>query len=509
MTMSNPAEVDYTRTELFIGGTWRSPRSTDRHPVVEASSGRTLGTVPLAGIEDVDAAVVAARHAFDVGPWGSSTPSERATFLRRFAQELSERGDGTAELISRENGSPLATSYGANVGVPVQLLHQYADLVETERLEEIRPSVRGASIVRRMPVGVVAAIAPWNFPHLIAMAKIAPALAAGCTVVVKPSPETALDAYVLADVAEAVGLPPGVLNVVPADRDVSAALVAHPGVDKVSFTGSTAAGRSIGEVCGRLMRPVTLELGGKSASIVLDDADLDVFESNLHATSFVNNGQACVLLSRILAPWSRYEEVVDAVVRVARGLVVGDPLDPTVTCGPMASRVHRDRVLGHIETARRSGARLVTGGGVPDGLTNGWFVEPTVFADVDNSSALAREEVFGPVIAVIGYGSEDEAVALANDSEYGLAGAVWTRDEQRGADVARRIRTGTVGVNYYQMDLGAPFGGTKASGLGREFGPEGLDGFTEYQSIFVSADWMSDVDRDGNQTVPEKELSQG
>jgi len=331
-------------------------------------------------------------------------------------------------LISRENGSPLATSYGANVGVPVQLLHQYADLVETERLEEIRPSVRGASIVRRMPVGVVAAIAPWNFPHLIAMAKIAPALAAGCTVVVKPSPETALDAYVLADVAEAVGLPPGVLNVVPADRDVSAALVAHPGVDKVSFTGSTAAGRSIGEVCGRLMRPVTLELGGKSASIVLDDADLDVFESNLHATSFVNNGQACVLLSRILAPWSRYEEVVDAVVRVARGLVVGDPLDPTVTCGPMASRVHRDRVLGHIETARRSGARLVTGGGVPDGLTNGWFVEPTVFADVDNSSALAREEVFGTVIAVIGYGSEDEAVALANDSEYGLAGAVWTRD---------------------------------------------------------------------------------
>jgi acyl-CoA reductase-like NAD-dependent aldehyde dehydrogenase len=315
------------------------------------------------------------------------------------------------------------------------------------------------------------------------MAKIAPALAAGCTVVVKPSPETALDAYVLADAAEAVGLPDGVLNIVPAERDSSAALVAHPDVDKVSFTGGTAAGRHIGEVCGRLLRPVTLELGGKSASIVLDDADPDVFAAQLAATSFINNGQACVLHSRILAPRSRYEEIVSIVAEQARSLVVGDPLDPGVTCGPMVSQEHRDRVMGHIEAARASDARLVVGGRALDGP--GWFVEPTVFADVDPRSRLAQEEVFGPVVAVIRYEDDDDAVAIANDSPYGLAGAVWTRDVERGVEIARRIRTGTFGVNYYQMDLGAPFGGTKASGLGRELGPEGLDAFVEYQSIYV------------------------
>ncbi|WP_328825564.1 aldehyde dehydrogenase [Tomitella gaofuii] len=480
---------DFTRTELFIGGEWRRPVSPVKCEVVEASTGKPLGSAPLGGVDDIDAAVAAARAAFDDGPWARSTSTDRAAVLRRFAAELQIRGEATAELISRENGSPLSTSYGANVAVPVALLDRYADLAESGWLEELRDSPRGATLVRKVPVGVVAAIVPWNFPHLIAMAKVAPALAAGCTVVVKPSPETALDAFVLADAAQAAGLPPGVLNIVPADRDVSAALVAHPGVDKVTFTGSTAAGRTISEVCGRLMRPVTLELGGKSASIVLEDADLDLFEANLAATSFVNNGQACVLHSRVLAPRSRYDEVVDAVARVAQGLVVGDPLDPAVTCGPMAGRAHRDRVLGYIEDAKNSGARLVTGGGVPDGLADGWFVEPTVFADVDNTSRLAREEVFGPVIAIIAYDDVDEAVAIANDSEYGLAGAVWTGDERRGVEIARRIRSGTVGVNYYQMDLGAPFGGVKASGLGREFGVEGMTPYIDYQSVYVSAEY--------------------
>lgn len=481
-------DPDFTRTELFIGGRWCPPTSTYSCELVEASTGKPLGSAPLGGLGDVDAAVAAARAAFDEGPWGRSTPAERAAVLRRFAAELQSRGEATAELISRENGSPLATSYGANVVVPVALLNQYADLAESGWLEEIRDTHRGATVVRKIPIGVVAAVIPWNFPHLIAMAKLAPALAAGCTVVLKPSPETALDAFVLADAAEAAGLPAGVINIVPADRDVSAALVAHPGVDKVTFTGSTAAGRAISEVCGRLMRPVTLELGGKSASIVLEDADLEVFEANVAATSFVNNGQACVLLSRILAPRSRYDEVVDVVTRVAKGSVVGDALDPAVTCGPMAGRAHRDRVLGFIEDAKTSGARLVTGGGVPEGLEDGWFVEPTVFADVDNKSRLAQEEVFGPVIAVIAYDDVDDAVAIANDSEYGLAGAVWTADERRGFDVARRIRTGTIGVNYFQMDLGAPFGGVKASGIGREFGVEGMTPYIEYQSVYVSAE---------------------
>jgi len=496
---------DYTRTELFIGGRWTPPRSVVTHRVLEASSGQFLGSVPLAGVEDIDAAGRAAREAFDSGPWATTTAGMRASLLRRFAAELDARGDATAELISRENGSPIATSRGANVGVPVSLLHRYADLIDTGWLEEIRESPRGATIVRKAPVGVVAAIVPWNFPHLVAMAKIAPALAAGCTVVVKPSPETALDSYILAEAAEAAGLPAGVLNVVPAGSEASAALVAHPGVDKVSFTGSTAVGRSIGEVCGRLVRPVTLELGGKSASIVLDDADLAVFEANLAATSFVNNGQVCVLQSRILAPRSRYDEVVDVVARVAKSLVVGDPLDASVTCGPMVSRTHRDRVLGYIDEARFEGARLVTGGGVPEGLSDGWFVQPTVFADVHNASRVAREEVFGPVIAILSYDTEDDAVELANDSDYGLAGAVWTRDEQRGIDMARRIRTGTIGVNYYQMDLGSPFGGAKASGLGREFGPEGLDAFVEYQSIYVSSDQLPPSSRAAGSMADEKE----
>lgn len=304
---------DYTRKNLFIGGRWCAPQSLDVQHLHEAATGKPLGTTPLAGAADIDRAVHAARTAFDSGPWPTMAVSERADILRAYAAELESRGDFTAELVSRENGMPSLVSRGANVTSPVTIMNQYANLVETGILEETRPSSRGSTIVRRVPIGVVAAIVPWNFPQLIAAAKIAPALAAGCTVVVKPSPETALDAFVLADAAEAAGLPDGVLNIVPAERDVSAALVAHPGIDKVSFTGSTAAGRHIAEVCGRLVRPVTLELGGKSASIVLEDADIDVFAANLMAVSFINNGQTCVLHSRILAPRSRYDEVVEVV----------------------------------------------------------------------------------------------------------------------------------------------------------------------------------------------------
>lgn len=481
---------EMSRTSFYIDGAWRRPSSAEPFELFEAATGELLGNVPVATESDIDAAVHAARRAFDEGTWSRSVDM-RVAALRRFADELQIRRDVTGNLVSRENGMPSMMSALSNTDVPVMLLHQYAGLLE-QRSDEVRKSIMGATMIRKAPIGVVAAIVPWNFPQFMAMAKIAPALAAGNTVVLKPSPETALDSYILADAAEAAGIPPGVLNIVPAGREVSAYLVAHPGIDKVAFTGSTAAGRSIGEICGGLLRPVTLELGGKSAAIILEDADLDLYAAHLVPTSFVNNGQTCVTHSRILAPATRYQEVLDAVVSVAESLTVGNPLDPAVMCGPMVSSAHRDRVLGHIDRAVADGATIATGGGIPRGLPGGWFVSPTVFSGVDNASALAQEEVFGPVIAVISYDTEEDAVRLANASIYGLAGSVWTADEGHGIDIARRIGTGTIGVNYYQVDMGAPFGGYKASGLGREFGPEGLDAYTQYQSIYVSADHLDD-----------------
>lgn len=486
MTTSTEMFAHY-RNAFYIDGRWQPAAVDDPHTLYEAATGDVLGAVSLGTKQDIDSAVAAARQAFDQGAWSRTTAMERAATLRRFGAELDTRRGITADLVSQENGMPSIISGPSNTDIPVALLNQYATMLDTSPMEELRPSPRGATIVRKAPVGVVAAIVPWNFPQFMAMAKIAPALAAGNTVVVKPSPETALDSYLIAEAAAAAGLPPGVLNIIPADREAGAYLVAHPGVDKVSFTGSTAAGRAIGEVCGGLVRRVTLELGGKSAAIVLDDVDIDVFAQQLFSISFMNNSQTCVTHSRILAPRARYAEILDVVVGTANSLVVGNPLDPSVTCGPMATSAHRDRVMGHITRAETDGARLVAGGRIPSSQPDGWFVEPTVFAGVDNASALAQHEVFGPVIAVIPYDTQEDAIRLANDSAYGLAGSVWTSDEMRGADVARRIRTGTCGVNYYQLDFGAPFGGFKASGIGREFGPEGLDSYIEYQSIYVSA----------------------
>ncbi|QUH03563.1 aldehyde dehydrogenase [Saccharopolyspora erythraea] len=479
------------RLRFYVDGAWRQPSGGERYSLLEAATGEALGTAAMAAPEDVDAAVRAARRAFDAGEWGIAPAEERSKLLHRFADALSARAETTSTLVSRENGMPIGLSRVANGAGPVAQLRRYADLVAGMELEQPRPSPLGSTIVRREPVGVVAAITPWNYPQSLAMAKIAPALAVGCSVVLKPSPETALDAYVLADAAEEAGLPPGVFNVVAGGRDTGAAVVAHPGVDKVAFTGSTAAGRAVGAECGRQVKRFMLELGGKSAAIVLDDCDLDVLRAGLETASFRNNGQTCSAQTRVLAPRSRYDEVVEAVVGVAEELVLGNPLDPSVTCGPMVTEEHRERVLGYVRTARESGAVLACGGGRPAGLDRGWFVEPTVFVDVDNSEPLAREEVFGPVLAVIPYDGEDEAVEIANDSEYGLAGSVWTSDDERGLDICRRVRTGTIGINYYSLDFGAPFGGVKQSGVGRELGPEAVDGYLEYKSIYAGADRLS------------------
>lgn len=485
--MTNLSNNGFAGGNVFVDNSWLPAQSTSTFEVVEPATEESFASIALANKADVDAAVTAARRALVHGEWPHATQSDRAKLLQRFGSALREQADQTSPLVSRENGMPVTLSDAVNGYAPAMVADLYADIVEGFTFEEHRPNDSSTTIVTREPVGVVAAIVPWNFPQVLALMKLAPALAAGCTVVLKPSPETSLDAAAIAEAAVRAGLPPGVVNIVPADREVGAYLVSHAGIDKVAFTGSTAAGESIAEACGRLVRPVTLELGGKSASIILEDADLDLFYDGLGNTGFQNNGQTCITQSRILAPRSRYDEVIETTARFARNLVVGDPLDRTTTCGPMASRTHRERVLGYIERARADGARLVTGGGSPRDLTRGWFVEPTVFADVDNKSELAQEEVFGPVLAIIPYDNEDEAIVLANDSIYGLAGSVWTADRAHGLEIARRVRTGTIGVNHYNMDLSAPFGGMKRSGLGREAGPEGMDAYLEYKSIYTVA----------------------
>ncbi|MBY6685604.1 aldehyde dehydrogenase [Rhodococcus sp. BP-149] len=490
MSVTVDRTVNLDRTKFFIDGVWADPVHLELRDQIEASTGERIGVAALGGEADIDVAVRAARRALDDGPWGRTTAAERATVMRAFADALDARAGDTASLVSRENGMILGLSQALNGGAPGALLRMYADIVESLPLEDVRPSQAGSTIVRRVPVGVVGAIAPWNFPQALAMFKIAPALAAGCTVVLKPSPETALDSYVFADAAIEAGLPAGVLNIVLGDRDAGASLVSHPLVDKIAFTGSTEAGRSIAAECGRLLRRSTLELGGKSAALVLDDVNIDTLVAGLDNSSFLNNSQTCTTQSRILIARSRYEEVVDAVANFADSYVLGDPLDPAVTMGPMATSTHRDKVLGYIDIAKDSNARLVTGGGRPEGLDRGWFVQPTVFADVDNSDRLAREEVFGPVMALMPFDDDDDAVRIANDSNYGLGGSVWSADEDRALAVARRVRTGTIGLNYYTLDLGAPFGGFKDSGLGRELGPEGINAYFEYQSVYASTRYL-------------------
>lgn len=371
----------------------------------------------------------------------------------------------------------------------VALLRYYAKLAETIELEEIRPRVdgNGTTVVQRTPVGVVGAIAPWNYPAVLSMFKLAPILASGSTVVFKPSPETSLDSFTMAQAAMEAGIPPGVINVVPGGPETGKYLVAHPGVDKVAFTGSTRAGKQIGKVCGEALKPVTLELGGKSAGIILEDAPIAETVTGLATASLLNTGQTCYMSTRILAPQSRYDEFVEAITAMVSSLSIGDPLDPDTVIGPLVSKAQKERVLGYIDKGKAEGARLTTGGSVPKGLDRGWYVEPTVFSNVDNSSTIAREEIFGPVLSVIPYSDESEAIALANDSEYGLGGTAWTEDSDRGLNVARQVSTGSFGVNNYNLDWGAPFGGVKSSGLGRELGPEGLDAYFVLKSIFLNA----------------------
>jgi aldehyde dehydrogenase (NAD+) len=477
--------------QLFIGGEWVAPSSSQRIEVRSPATLDVVGSVPEAVEADVDAAVAAARHAFDRGPWPTTPPEERAAVIAKFSELLAGRIDEVGGIITSEMGAPTATVQ-MMMWTPAQaVLGVYSQLATTFPWEETRTGLFGETRVRREPVGVVAAIIPWNVPLFIAINKVIPALLAGCTVVLKPAPETPIDALWLGQLFADAGLPPGVLSVLPAGREVSEYLVCHPGVDKVSFTGSTAAGRRVGALATERLKRLSLELGGKSAAIVLDDVDVPSMAGMLAYSGLMNSGQACVAQTRILAPRGRYDEVTEAIAAAAAAMTVGDPLDPSTQLGPLVAERQRDRVEGYIEKGKAEGARLVTGGGRPAGLDKGWYVEPTVFADVESKMTIAQEEIFGPVLSVIPYDSVDQAVDIANDSDYGLAGSVWTQDIDRGYEIAKRVRTGTYGINWYAFDMGSPFGGFKCSGLGREDGPEGLAAFCELKSVLMPLGYSS------------------
>ncbi|TMA31623.1 MAG: aldehyde dehydrogenase family protein [Deltaproteobacteria bacterium] len=472
----------YRRERFFIDGVWQPPASGELVPVHSPASEEPIGAVPRASAPDVDRAVAAARRALESGPWPRMAPAERADWLIAMAAHLAARRGALAELSVDEAGVPVTYARQRENG-PIAILDYYARLAREFRFRERRPTATGHALVLREPVGVVAAIVPFNGPLMSAAAKIAPSLAAGCPIVFKPAPETPLDAFALADAAEAVGLPPGVLNILPADREIGERLVSHPGVDRVVFTGSTQGGRRVAQLCAQSFKRVTLELGGKAAAILLGDAPLESALASILPLSFFNSGQACIALSRILAPRDRYDEVVEAVAAAAAELVVGDPRDEKTQQGPLISARQRERVLALIAAGRAEGASLACGGGVPRALDRGHYVEPTVFRGVESAMRIAREEFFGPVVCVIPYRNEDDAVAIANDSPYGLSGAVFTRDVARGVAIAGRIQVGTFGVNGYALDPSLPFGGRKESGIGREFGLEGLAEYTELKAI--------------------------
>ncbi|HUY22520.1 MAG TPA: aldehyde dehydrogenase [Acidimicrobiales bacterium] len=479
---------------LFIGGEWVSSSGTGTIDVINPTTEEVAGRVPDATEADVDKAVALARDAFDNGPWPRMTPAERAEILTKVSQAVQADMQGFAELITIEMGSPVAWGTMAQVFAPTMIMDYYAGLASTFQFDEVRQGLMGEVLVAKEPVGVVAAISPWNVPMFIAAAKLSPALVAGCTVVFKPAPETPLDAFRLAELFEAAGLPKGVLSVLPAGREVGEHLVRHPGINKVSFTGSTVAGKKIGAICGEQLKRFSLELGGKSAAVLLDDVDLAQALPMLLPNALMNNGEACIAQTRILAPRDRYQEVVDALVESVSAMKVGDPLDPTVEVGPLVAERQRDRVEGYIKLGQEEGAKIAIGGGRP-AMDKGWFVEPTVFVNVDNSMRIAQEEIFGPVLAVIPYdGGDAEAVAIANDSSYGLCGSVWTGDPERGLKVARGVRTGTYMLNSpIPIDFSTPFGGYKESGMGREFGPDGLELFLEKKSINLPAGFSPSV----------------
>jgi acyl-CoA reductase-like NAD-dependent aldehyde dehydrogenase len=473
--------------DVYAGGHLVGSWSTDVITIVNPATEEVTGAVPAMIGPDVDTAVAAARNAFDNGPWPNMRPADRAAAMHRLADAIQARDEDTAQLVTAEMGMPIAFSRQNNVIIPCEIIRYYATLAHDLSREELRDAVSftGHTLVRREPAGVAAIIASWSYPLILAFCQLAPALAVGCTIVLKPAAETSLSAYILAEAFEAADFPPGVFNLVTGTGQVAELLAAHTGVNVVAVAGPTPVGRKIAAICGETLKPVTLELGGKSAAIVLDDVDLDAAAEQLGYVCFANAGQACFTMSRVLAPRTRYEEAVATLVSQASSLVVGDPMAEETTMGPLANPRQRAMVESCVAAGMAEGARAVAGGRRPAMPVRGYFYEPTVFADATPCMTIAQDEICGPVVTVIPYDDESEAVAIANDSSYGLAGSVWTDDRERGLKIARLAQAGTFGVNLYVPDIGSPWGGRKASGMGSTYGPEGLSTYLATKCVFL------------------------
>ncbi|MDL9945221.1 aldehyde dehydrogenase [Gordonia sp. ABSL11-1] len=481
------------QSQLFIGGQWVDPHSTETLEVFSPATGERVGSVPLADEVDVDTAVKAARTAFESGIWRDTAPAERAAVLNRAADLINERSADITNLVSAEMGATPTDVATLQQLAGTGVLQGYATAATDFPWEERRTGLFGETLVTREAVGVVGAIIAWNVPLFLLCNKFGPALAAGCSIVLKPAPETPLNANLLAQLFVEAGVPEGVISVIPGDVATGKALVDHPDVDKITFTGSTAAGRAIAARCGETLKRCSLELGGKSAAIVLDDVDL---EANIHMLVFsaglINAGQACVAQTRVLVPRSRHDEIVAAMVETAKSFTPGLPTTEGTTLGPIITEKQRDKVEGYVAKGKEEGATAVLEGTRPEGLDNGFYVTPTIFTGVTNDMTIAREEIFGPVISVIAYDTDDDAIAIANDSDYGLAGSIWTADVERGVAIAKQIRTGTLGINWYAIDPASPFGGYKNSGIGRENGREGLESYLEHKSILMPMGYTSE-----------------
>jgi aldehyde dehydrogenase (NAD+) len=493
--------MDYVDT-VFRDGAWHRADHRSVHPLVNPATEQQYGAVAESSQADVDKAVASATTALDAGPWASASVEDRIRAVRAIRDWLAAREERLSADISVSMGLPRTWARGLLASM--DFIDSCIESAQSLSFEYLRTERTGSTFITRRPVGVVAGITPWNTPIRAEVKKAIPALLAGCTVVLKPAPDTPCGGLALARAAAETGLPPGVLNVVFGGPATGDALVRHPGVSKISFTGSTATGARIAEAASRTFKRLQLELGGKSAAIVLDDADLATAIPVLGRANFFQSGQMCAALSRILVPRGRGSEIAEALAENARSYVLGDPLDAATTMGPLVNRQQYERVLGYLEIGKDEGAKVVTGGTRPAHLPVGYYIEPTVLLGVENSMRIAREEIFGPVASIIEYDDEDDALAIANDTPYGLNAAVMSADETHALEVARRIHSGTANINSFGVATSAPFGGVKLSGIGREHGPEGFDSFLEYRSHGLSEALAAELARRG---VPRQHLN--